>query len=284
MSSPSAWLLVLALGGCSLPGPLSAPPKPPRILVVNDDGIDAPGIAALALELSHIGEVVVCAPDGNRSGSSHSSVAFSKTLTVLDHKIKGASYACSISGMPSDATSYGLLRLGAEKPFDLVVSGVNRGANVGLVAHYSGTIGAAMEGNYHGIPSVAVSQDSSDPDFGFAARWAAKFVDSLWQQGPPPGICWSINVPSTLAPIRGVRAARMGGSYLRIHDWSTTSGDRVRASFSPSHQAAEDTDTAAWQEGWITVTPLRFDWTDTEALSSLPSWMPGLFSPPAGRR
>ena len=298
MSPRSTWLLTCALivPGCAIPGPPAAPRPAPRILVVNDDGIDSPGLTTLVRELASVGEVVVCAPDSNRSGASHSSVAFGETLTVIERKIEGASYACSITGTPADATSYGILHLGKEDPFDLVVSGVNRGANVGLVAHYSGTVGAAMEGNYHGIPSVAVSQSSSDRDFVFSARWAAEFVKSLWQQNPQADICWSINVPSTKNPIRGIRAARMGGSYLKIQNWRTVSSsdpsspdptkaaaENVRASFARSSKAPLDSDTAAWQEGWITVTPLLFNWTDQQALKSLPTWMPGLFAPTSER-
>ncbi|MDP6849308.1 MAG: 5'/3'-nucleotidase SurE [Planctomycetota bacterium] len=252
-----------------------------RILVVNDDGIQSPGLSALALALSDVGEVVVCAPSGNRSGASHSSVAFSETLIVNEIQMEGANYACSISGTPSDATSFGILHLGAENNFDLVVSGINRGANVGKIAHYSGTVGAAMEGNYHGIPSIAVSQESRMKDFTATAQWAARFARALLKEGADPNICWSINAPQKPKDgWLGAKLAPMGGGYIQVTGFrkmkpskdGPETADGFRAAFNFKGQYPEGSDTEAYLQGWITIAPLRFNWTEESLLNE--SWIP----------
>ncbi|PCH83817.1 MAG: 5'/3'-nucleotidase SurE [Planctomycetota bacterium] len=245
-----------------------------HILVVNDDGIHSPGIVELVKAMSAIGEVVVCAPDSNRSGASHSSVAFSQTMEVTEIEMEGASYACSISGTPSDATLFGIIQLGADHPFDLIVSGINRGANVGNIAHYSGTIGAAMEANYHGIPAVAASQDSQVRDFAPAAAWTAKFAEQMLNTGAQGDICWSLNFPEQSdGRWPGAIVAPMDGAYIHITGFSSRDGG-YRANFSFNGEYPEGSDTAAFMDGWISVTPLRFDWTDFKLVESAAEWLP----------
>jgi len=261
-------LLVLscAVAACANPTTTDLTPERPRILVVNDDGIDSPGLSELAAALAKLGEVVVCAPDGNRSGASHSSVAFSELLVVKEIQMKGTSYACSISGTPSDATSFGILNLGQDQPFDLVVSGINRGANVGKVAHYSGTVGAAMEANYLGVPSIATSQDSKMRDFSMSAYWTAQFAKSMLGNNPDKGICWSLNFPAkTDGAWKGFKKAPMGGSYIKIDGYKKLEdGYRAKLNFAGEHALGSDTE--AYLDGWITITPLRFNWTENSLL------------------
>ena len=130
-----------------------------RILVTNDDGIESPLLHNLVANLASLSrvEIVVAAPDQNQSGSSQSSVG--GPLIVEKVSIEGATEAYSISGRPADAVRFAVVQLQTPNKFDLVISGVNRGANVGNVSHLSGTVGAAMEGVYHGLPAIAVSQE-----------------------------------------------------------------------------------------------------------------------------
>ena len=135
-----------------------------RVLVTNDDGIESPLLISLAQALNKLTgiEVVVSAPHKNQSGSSHSSIG--GPLTVKQTNIPGIKEAYSVTGRPADAVRFGLNELGKIQNFDLVVSGINRGANVGDVSHLSGTVGAAMEAVFHGVPAIAVSQEITGVD------------------------------------------------------------------------------------------------------------------------
>lgn len=273
--SKSWFLLVLlfVFGGCRLSG--SAEPVPtraPRILVTNDDGIDSPGLAALVVELAKVGEVVVAAPRQNCSGSSHS-VRIRGPLRVVSHKVAGAKEAWAVDGTPADAVRFGILGIGKDSRFDMVVSGINRGANVGLVAHYSGTVGAAMEGVYQGVPGIAVSEASSQRDHGIAARFVARFVKELWSRGSPPGIGYNINVPGgSEAELRGVVVARMGGSFIHVRDYSKTGDETHEARVDVLRDGPRGSDTKAFFAGMITVVPIRLDWTDDRAVDRLREW------------
>ncbi|RMH05071.1 MAG: 5'/3'-nucleotidase SurE [Planctomycetota bacterium] len=278
----SALALPVAVLAAVLPvafdGGLGPEPEPGyRILVSNDDGIDSPALAALVAALSEQAEVVVCAPDGNRSGSSQSVAAMGAPMRVREAEVEGAVRAVAVGGTPADAVCFGLLELGRGKPFDLVVSGINQGANVGDLAHYSGTVGAAMEAAFRGVPAVAVSQGGRDRDWSFAASFTARFVAELRRHEPRPGTVYNLNVPSARAgeePKPAVRAA--GGSFLQTTGWEVVeSGDggrEARARIAFRRQAPPGTDTEAFLAGRVTIAPLRFDWTDREALADLAGW------------
>jgi 5'-nucleotidase len=248
--------------------------------VTNDDGYQSPGLAALVAELAPLGEVVVSAPDGNRSGSSHS-ISLAEPLEVREVQIEGASRAVAVNGSPAAAASFGILALGAERPFDLLVSGINRGGNVGHVAHYSGTVGAAMEGAYRGVPAIAVSQDSAATDFGRAAAVTARIVRALSPTGLSPGVVLNVNVPRAATERSApVVVARMGGSHIEQAGWLRLSTrDDVslwRIDLRRAETAPAGTDTAAYLDGKISVAPLRFDWTDTSLLPQLEERLEGV--------
>lgn len=248
-----------------------------RILVTNDDGIETKALAELVTALAEHAEVVVCAPDGNRSGSSQSVQAWSAAMTVREAAVEGASQAIAVGGSPADAVHYGLVELGKDKPFDLVVSGINQGANVGDLAHYSGTVGAAMEAVYRGVPAIAVSQGGRSRDYAFSADFTARFVAQLQTRGTRPGVVYSINLPSGVAAdVNGVAVRPMGGSYVTTRGWSEreTEGGQpgAMAQLGRTRSAPKGSDTEAFNAGYITVTPLQFDWTDTAALADLGKW------------
>ncbi len=251
------------------------PDRAPRILVTNDDGIDAPGLGALVLEMAKVGEVVVVAPANNRSGSSHS-ISTSGSLVVEPRNMAGAKEAWAVSGTPADAVSFGIIGIGKKQPFDLVVSGVNRGSNVGLVAHYSGTVGAAIEAVYHGVPGIAVSEDKTQLDHSIAARFARSFVEKLWAAGAPAGIGYNINIPpGPAAHLRGVAVARMGGSFIDVREYlrdpkAGTNAWQSRIRIRRDGPAGSDT--KAYYQDMITVVPIRLDWTDKASVTSLREW------------
>ncbi len=250
-------------------------PERPRILIVNDDGIDSNGIRDLARALSKIADVTVVAPDGNRSGSSGSSTVFSEELTVTEQQMDGVGLVYSVSGTPVDAADFGLRHLGLDNPFDLIVSGINAGSNVGEVAHYSGTVGAAMEGPAYGIPGIAISQVDKR-EFTRSAEFAIVFVQRLVHEGAHKGMVYSINVPNAPKLTLPVRAAPMGGRYLNVKGFrrlstnGATSVYRGRTQFDTS--GPDGSDTKLMFENNITITPLLYNWTDHAGLQKLQHW------------
>jgi 5'/3'-nucleotidase SurE len=247
-----------------------------RILVTNDDGIDSPHLAALVNELDALGEVVVSAPARNRSGSSRSTEMFGGPLALARAELAGADQAWSLDGSPADACAFGVVHLGGERGFDLVVSGINGGSNVGEFAYISGTIGAALEAAAHGVPAIAVSMDAK-ADLALAARYAADFARALLERGGGPEVIYTINVPrAAAAGAEGAEACPVGPapaaalSFLVAEDGATA---RARIGLNPAAPPA-GSDTAEFAAGRITVTPLRRDWTDREALAALADWLP----------
>ena len=258
--------------------PISAA-EPLRILIANDDGVDSDGIAALAKAFSTIGEVVVCAPPANRSGASHSSKLFSGPMELTQGKIEGASEVWIVDGTPSDCVVYGLVHVGKEDPFDLVVSGINHGSNVGMVAHYSGTVGAATEGAMQGVLSLAVSQDvprGSNGDFRLTAKFAVQLAQRLRAENAPTHLVYSVNVPTSDPKLlKGVLATPMGGLYLKVPSFTADVADdqvmiRAQPRFNLNHPA--NSDTALFYQGNITVTPLSTDWSDSAMMKVMQDW------------
>jgi 5'-nucleotidase len=249
--------------------------EPYRILVTNDDGIEAPGIHALASELRKIGEVIVVAPSENQSGSSMS-LTGGEIVRIEKHEKNGELFGYGINGMPARAVLFGILELAKGKKIDLVVSGINAGQNVGDAGHFSGTVGAAMTAINFGVPSVAVSLDFRTNDYTFAAQYTARFVEQLKTKGAPEGIAFSINIPAaTPDELQGVVPARMGGSFLQF-GFEKRQDPRGRPYYWRTREFVTDfepgTDSHAYQDKRITITPLRFDWTDYEMLEELKGW------------
>ena len=245
-----------------------------RILLSNDDGIASPLLHALHDALADLPntEVVVAAPNENKSGSSHSSDG--GTLIVEPYLRDGEFFGYSVHGRPADAVRFGLLELGDETAFDLVVSGINRGANVGDVSHLSGTVGAAMEGVYQGVPAIAVSQDTAGVDTAKSAQFAASLVQRYQSEGAPNGVVLSINIPG--GQWQGIAVRPMGDSYLQFRDYALTESTNERSSYEVERvivqSESSSSDTYAYQQGYITITPLKFDWTAHEMISEIESW------------
>lgn len=276
--------LILLAGGAALaafPSADVAPQEPapkPRILVVNDDGIESPGLIALVKAMSAVADVVVCAPDGNRSGASQSIAGFGRPIEFHAQLIDGAKLAWSVDGQPADATAAGLHATG-QGPFDLVVSGINAGTNLGSVSYYSGTIGAAREALFHGVPAVAVSAQRG-ADLEQAAAATAGFVVRLLAAGPRTDVVYNVNLPAGIAADTPWSASRMGEAEVRITGLRSAQEDGgrmlLRFQLGRPGELATDGDLAAvLQRGEATVVPLRFDATDDAELARLTALLAG---------
>ena len=245
-----------------------------RILVTNDDGVDSPLLHTLVAELTSIAdvEIVVVAPDRNQSGSSQSSIGGPLVVKKVD--LEGVAEAYSVSGRPADAVRFAVVQLGSEQSFDLVISGINRGANVGNVSHLSGTVGAAMEGLYHGIPAIAVSQELSGVDTEASAKFVSQIVERYRSMKPLQGVVIAINIPN--GELQGVAVRGMGDSYLKTDSYSLNQENGEEPYFEPERIRVESvnpsTDTYAYQQGYISVTPLKFDWTAYSVIDEINTW------------
>ncbi len=246
----------------------------PKILVSNDDGVDAPGIAALHRALAEKWDVIVVAPSRERSASSHS-----LTMDVPLRANRVSDDIVSVEGTPTDCVLLALKSL-LDAPPDLLVSGINRGPNVGDDVTYSGTVAAAMEGTLLGIPSIAVSLDRSPAgsyDFGPAAAVACEIARLVLARGLPEGTLLNVNVPNRpLRDIRGMRITRMGKQTYEDSVIEKTD-PRGRAyywigGYKTSWPNQAHTDLAAVADGYVSVTPIHLDLTDYETLESLEDW------------
>jgi 5'-nucleotidase len=245
------------------------------ILLTNDDGIESPGIQVLAENLRAVGRVHIVAPCGQRSGSSMS-VALRDELHLRPVLRDGKSLGHCVDTTPAGAVMLAITTLSPEGGFDLVVSGINRGANVGTASHMSGTVGAAMMGAFYELPAVAVSLGARGADFEYSARFVAAFVEQLRQRPAMPGIAFSINIPgATEAENAGVMVAKMGGihlnfAYEELED--TSDGRRFRPRIGLETKFPDGSDTEAFKRDMITITPLQFDWTAYSVLEQVKGW------------
>ncbi len=253
-----------------------------RVLLTNDDGIEAAGLQALRralLELPGI-ELAVIAPDGNRSAMARS-ITTRRPLWVQEVHFSDGTVGYATDGTPVDCVR--LARLGLIEGFEaeLVVSGINHGANLGDDITYSGTVAAALEAIVLGLPGIAVSQQSHAREldyltgegfeFGAAASFAARLVSELESVPLPQGTLLNINVPGTHPT--GVDVARLGKRMYRDELALVDEGEgrrQYRIYGDASYGADEPgTDVTAVAEGRIAVTPIHFDLTDRDGLSAL---------------
>jgi len=246
------------------------------VLVTNDDGIDSPGLAALVEGLRERARVWVVAPNRNYSAVAHS-ITIRDPLIVEPRELPGAHAAFAVTGTPADCVKLAVRAL-VETPLDLVFSGANLGLNLGMDVHYSGTVAAAAEAISLGVPSAALSVERTDaPALDVAGRIAASILAKRIL-GWPAGCFLNVNVPSpaTGAPIRGIRIVRQGGhgyreEFIRRTDpqgrsyfWLSGATDRGNAE--------PGTDLHALSEGFVTVTPLRYNLTNPDLLGEVETW------------
>ena len=245
----------------------------PVILVTNDDGVHAAGLAALAEALDALGEVYVVAPDREQSAVGHA-LTLHRPLRVD----RLAEHRFSINGTPSDCVNLGVLGLLPEPPV-LVVAGINHGSNLGDDVTYSGTVSAAMEGTLLGVPSMAVSQADPDADGFESAGPVARLVAArVLVEGLPAKTLLNVNVPR--GEVRGIRMTRLGHRVYR--DKVVREVDpRGRPYYwvgagPPEWREDEASDIAAVHDGMASVTPLHLDLTHYGALGRMADWESGL--------
>lgn len=235
-----------------------------KILISNDDGIFAPGIEALVQAFSQAGhEVLVCAPDSQRSAASHS-LTIGKPLTVREVEFPGAAKAYAIGGTPADCVKLGLTVLCPEA--QAVVSGVNKGYNVGTDILYSGTVAAAMEGAICGRPALAISQMEKREDFSHAATLAVQMFQKLMDNPLEPLSVLNVNYPHC-DEIRGVLTAGMGQLHYRENYYPTAHDGQAAYILRGEVRAdiAQSDDYEKLCQGYATVTVLHYDMTDGSA-------------------
>ena len=251
-----------------------------HILITNDDGVLAPGLLALAQEMRTLGRVSILAPDRNWSGGGHVKT-FDRALRVKQFRLADGSIGYGSDGAPSDCVALATLGYFKE-PIDLVVSGINVGANLGHDVTYSGTVTAAMEAVIANVPGIAVSLETTDSqpdqiDFGPAARAARQVVQHVIENGLPAEILLNVNVPLVKQEeIRGFRLTRQG---LRVYHSRLDEGKDPRGlpfyfigGDAPTGVPERGTDIGALAEGYVSVTPLHLDLTAYRALSDLNTW------------
>ncbi len=243
-----------------------------RLLLSNDDGCLAPGLGVLVEALSPLGEVVVVAPDRNRSGASNS--------LTLDRplRVSGGGGRYCVDGTPTDCVHLAITGLLEQEP-DMVVSGINEGANLGDDVLYSGTVAAAVEGRFLGLPAMAVSLVGHPVrHYATAAEYARRLVEALRRHPLPADTILNVNVPDLpLVEIRGIQATRLGHRHkaepvIRAHDprgrpiyWVGPAG--------PAQDAGPGTDFYAVEQGYVSVTPIQVDLTHYPAIDPLAQWL-----------
>jgi len=257
-----------------------------HILITNDDGIDSDALPPLSEALSELGDVDVIVPERNWSGASHSITLF-RPLRVRATKLRNGHAAFMTDGSPTDCVRLAVLGFLKHRP-DIVVSGINRGANMGDDITYSGTVAAAMEGLLSNVPSIAISIGAfgGDIDYGPAASFAGLLARNILDRGLAPDTLLNVNVPPLpRTKIAGVEVTRLGKRTYRDqlverldpygNPYYWVGGPAV------SEEAEAGTDVAAMRAGKISVTPIALDLTNHALLEELARWDWGWSAPVA---
>jgi len=248
-----------------------------RILLTNDDGISAPGLKALAEELEKEFEVEVVAPDRERSASSHS-ITFHKPVWVYEIKPRWK----AVTGTSVDCVNLAVNKLLNPKP-DLVIAGINRGANLGCDIFYSGTVAGAREAGILGLPAFAISVETgknSEPDYSYPARFARRFAKFVLENKFPHRLIFNVNFPALASEeIKGFKFTSQG---IRVYHPKIWEREDPRGNkyywLNGEVKGGRDikgSDILAVEQGYISITPLGLDFTDYQVLSHLREIDPG---------
>ncbi|MDC0202045.1 5'/3'-nucleotidase SurE [Flavobacteriales bacterium] len=250
--------------------------KKPLILIVNDDGINAPGIRKLISIMNDFGEVVVVAPDGPQSGKGH---AITIESTIRCDKViidDGPQTEYSCSGTPVDCVKLAVNKLITRKP-DLCVSGINHGSNSSINVIYSGTMSAAVEGALEGIPSIGFSllDYSHEADFSEGEKYIREITQSVLDNNLPDGVCLNVNIPKSVddKEIKGVKVCRQAKANW-VEEFDEREDPKGRKYYwltgkFVNYDKGDDTDERALENHYISVVPVQFDVTAYHAISKL---------------
>jgi 5'-nucleotidase len=247
-----------------------------HILLTNDDGIYADGLWALYRQFIRKHLVTVIAPDRERSAVGHG-ITLHEPLRAYQVSVNGCNHGYAVSGTPADCIKLGLLEILKDKP-DLVISGINPGANVGININYSGTVSAAREAALFGLLAIAVSMDG-EPNGNYAdgARFAEKVAHEVAQRGLPVGTLLNVNIPNVPAEeIKGVRISRQG-THLSEEFIEKRKDPRNRTYYwqgceKEIQYAHQDIDGAVLKQSYISITPIKCDATDYSTIEYLKTW------------
>ena len=253
-----------------------------KILLTNDDGIHAKGLEALYNSVEDLGDITIVAPESEMSATAHS-ITMTQPLRAKEIRRNGNVWGLAVNGTPADAAKLALSSLLPEKP-DLVISGINQGVNSGLAAIYSGTVSAASEGSFVGVPSIAVSlADRYYDDFLPSARITRDLAKRLLSNPSllPRFSMLNVNIPPLpLRSIKGIRITRQGMGGFRdayeqredprgvVYYWLNGAGFNT--------ENDEHADECAVQKGYVTITPIRYDLTDFRLFDSVSSMISDL--------
>lgn len=247
-----------------------------KILISNDDGVLAPGLAALERALSTIADIKTMAPDRNRSGASNS-LTLSRPLRV--RQLDNAQY--SVEGTPTDCVHLALTGF-FEDRFDMVVSGINHGANLGDDVLYSGTVAAAMEGRNLGLPAIAVSMVGDNINhYATGALIVKQLVMKLSVNRLPSQTILNVNVPDLpISEIKGIQVTRLGTRHMAepLMEEKDPRGHTIYwiGPPGPEADAGPGTDFSAVSQGYVSITPLQLDLTHYKIFNQVSEWMTGV--------
>jgi 5'-nucleotidase len=273
-----AVIVALLLASCALaPARAQQRPQPPpyRILISNDDGVHAPGIAVVAQTLQAIGTVIIVAPADNQSGKGHSIVT-SEPMIREDLTLPNGLKAIGLTATPASTINVAIRNILMPKP-DLVVSGINRGYNLGFSAYLSGTVGAAREGAMHGVPAIATSlaEAGAPRDFVYAAEEVLGVARRIKQYGLPPNTFLNVNIPAV--PPGGYKgymittqALQRGGNERFEEMKHPGSGRTIYWNvYDEGGTAPQGTDIWAVSNGYVSVTPMKLGEHDPSQVDAL---------------
>ncbi len=246
----------------------------PLILVTNDDGITAPGVRSLVEFMNEIGEVVVVAPNSPQSGKGHA-ITINSTLTFEEISLEGPQSDYSLSGTPVDCVKFALDKILTRKP-DIVVSGINHGANSSINVIYSGTMSAAVEAGVEGLQAIGFSllDFSWDADFGQAKEFIQEIVLKTLENPLPKGVVLNVNIPKLEKDkIKGIKVCRQAHAK-----WEESFDERINphgkkyfwlTGYFNNMDSGSDADETALADGFISVVPVKFDLTAHEHLEQI---------------
>lgn len=250
----------------------------PLILITNDDGIYAPGIAAMVSVMKKMGDVVVIAPDRPQSGMGHA-ITINSTLRINKSRVYDVLDEYSCSGTPVDCVKLAINKILPRKP-DLCVAGINHGANMSINVIYSGTMSAAVEGAIEGVPSIGFSlcDHSIDADFTASKDIVEKIALRVLEKGLPPSVCLNVNIPPVSANIiKGIRVCRQTkANWIEELDERKDPGGNayywLTGTFKNFEIGNQETDVWALDNNYVSVVPVQFDMTAYNAIDELKKW------------
>jgi 5'-nucleotidase len=250
--------------------------KKPLILITNDDGFMAKGIEALIESVQDLGEIIVVAPDGPRSGMSGAITSLQPLRVHLEKEEEGLKIYSS-TGTPVDCVKLGISELTERKP-DIVLSGVNHGSNAAVAVLYSGTMGAALEGAVFKIPSIGFSilDHSHNADFSYAKEYIRLITKQVLKDSLPTGTCLNVNIPKG-NNLKGIRICKQTPGkwikeFLRAKDGANREVYWLTGEFSNDKPQDETTDEWALANRYVSVVPVKIDMTNHEYISAIKNW------------